>query len=66
MNQFNRGDIIQIVTPLYDTQFIYLVTDVKPDAIHKHLCTYDIMKLTTGATDTISFDSAHRGYKRIA
>lgn len=64
-NNFAVGDIIQIDAPLHDTQCIFLVTDVKPE-IHKHLCTYGLIHLTTGKIDTISFDSAHRRYKRIA
>ena len=65
-NNFAVGDIIQIDTPLYDTQCIFLITYVKPDAIHHHLCTYGLMHLTTGTHDTISFDTAHRRYKRVA
>jgi hypothetical protein len=64
-NNFAVGDIIQIDPPLYDTQCIFLVTDVKSE-IHKHLCIYGLMHLATGMVDTMSFDTAHRRYKRIA
>ncbi len=67
MNQFEVGDIICYNDALVNSSgtYTYMITRVEPKLISVY-CTYYLLQLTTGKEDTISFDNAHRNYRKVA